>query len=172
MTNYTKPENGSRTIEAIPGRFLSRKFSIEEMDRPIARVELNLFSFRRAAKIFTFSEEFDVYKVQYIPEIVELRSQGEGVICSIKRKKIFSSTFIFEYRDLSVEIRLKLFSLKECFQLFSGEKMVGVIGLKKIFSRRMLLITELDLPDHVNAFLLWFGIQETAANQSDSSAAT
>lgn len=161
--------NFKHTLLAVPDGIFSVNYTVYENDVEVAKLYRKLMSARLKGSITTNGITRQVYRTGWFSSTFIMESVtglGEAIA---KRLSWFSASFNIDYLGNSILLKKKYWTMKEKYLLIQDGKEVGMVWQPKVFSRKLELITEVEIPIEVRAFILWLTIVLIAANSSDSS---
>ena len=158
-------------LEAIPDGIFNANYTVFENDIEVAKMTRKLMSLKVQGKIFRNTNTYNVYRDGVLSGPFNLESESGIIIASAKRKGFLSPSFLVDYAGYPILIKLNYLNLVKKYMLFSGETKIGLIRIKNIFSRRVILETYREVPSEIRLFILWLAIV-LITSRNDSSHAT
>ncbi|MHC4079355.1 MAG: hypothetical protein ACYST0_13045 [Planctomycetota bacterium] len=141
-------------MKAIPKRWYSWGYTIEDGARTVADIDVAMCSGRAAFKI-----EGSVY-VAYREGVLRgayILEQRGSTVARAEKTSAFRREFLVEHADQHYTLRPRS-ALGRSFLLMNGARQVGSIIVEGLFSRRVAMDLPAELPLPVKVFVLWLVI--------------
>ena len=161
--------NQHSLLYAIPDGVFSVNYTVFENDREIASIDRKLMSLHLKGSITVNGVTHQISHDSVFSKRFRMESPGGTTEATATITRWFHSSVEIEYSGRILVLKKKYFSLKTKFLLFINEIQAGEIRLIKLFSRRLLLETQMEIPLEIRAFILWLAILFISAESSESS---
>jgi len=137
-----------------PHNWFSWNFSLfDGEERPLA--EVNLSSWRERGTLMVEGVEYDVYRESPLGDFLLQRSGS--VLARAEKPSMFLRSFIIKYQQKSYTLRAES-AFRRAFVLLDGEREIGSIVPKGVFTRNSVVTLPDNWPLPVKSFAIWLTI--------------
>jgi hypothetical protein len=160
------------TIEAVPNGLLSMKYAVNENEIQIGEIERKMFSLRSKGILSICEKQYSVFRSGLIRGIFVMESENMEKVADVARISVWGNKYEVNYAGHQLTLKFNVFKLKKMYSIYENGIEIGFVGLKKTFSRAMLIEITEDIPKEVSIFILWLVMTLVAASQAGASSAT
>ena len=141
-------------LTATPKTWFSWDFTI--MDGPRAVGEIDTSSWREKGVLTVQGVDYRVYREGVISGDFMLAST-ESILARAKKASAFRRSFIIEHGGKVYTLRAKS-AFRRAFELLDGNREVGSLSPRGIFTRRATVDLPADLPLFLKVFIIWLAV--------------
>ncbi len=126
------------------------------MDGPQAVGNIDISCWREKALLTVQGVDYRVYREGLMSGDFILAS-GESVLARAKKPSALRRTFIIEHGGRHYTLRAKS-AFQRAFELLDGDRVVGSVSPRGIFTRRAAVDLPEDMPLFVKVFIIWLAV--------------
>lgn len=165
-------EVATEILETVPDGLFTANCAIMRDETEVGHIYRKLMSISMKGTIEAQGRGFQVFRDGIFNGSFILQTETGEEIAKATRKSFFSNTYIVVFGGNEIVLSRKMFSLRNMYELYQQDNKVGMVSLKRTFSRRILMETAMGIPLEVRIFILYFVMLLISSDNSDNSAAT
>jgi hypothetical protein len=141
-------------LTAVPKNWFSWDFTVMDGSQAVAEIEVS--SWREKGILTIQSVDYRVYKKSVMSGVFILESSG-AVMARAKKPSAFRRSFILDHGGSQYTLRAASFFGSE-FLLLDGDREIGSLSQKGVFSRRIIVNLPAELPLPLRVFIIWLTV--------------
>lgn len=154
-------------FEAIPDGLLSVNYTVFEDGNEVGKLQRKLLSARSKGWIICKNQTFPAYRKRVFSTTFYMENEAGIGIAVAQRPGLFSRIYEFLIPGRTIQLKIRYFSLREKFTILENDEPIGRVYSEKLFTRRLILELNSEMPLEYILFIFWVGITILSAS-SDS----
>lgn len=155
------------SLEIVPEGILSLDYGVLERGKVVGVIENIAFSIRNKATLLVNNSKYQIVREKITSsDFAMIDSAGDEVARA--RRPIFGRTIAVHFGDRQIEMRKRLLSLRNQYDLMEDGRTIGSLRQKGALSRAMELESNKAIALEIRMFMAWVAIRKRRDDSSSS----